>query len=164
MKNERKVTNDSGITLIALVITIIVLLILAGISIAMLAGDNGVLTKASDSKIVNAIGAKKDEVALVAAEAMSDYYDEIYLTNNSSEYKNSGLVEKISNALKGDKLSKDEPDITVEVTEAVLNGDNVTTYPKVKISGKAKTDLYTEGEIQEKGSVKWTDNFKHNNE
>ena len=164
MKNVRKVKNDSGITLIALVITIIVLLILAGVSIAMIAGDNGILTKASDSKIVNAIGAKKDEVALVAAEAMSDYYDDIYLTNESTEYKNAGLVEKISDALKGDKLSKDEPDITVDVTEAVLDGDNITTKPKVTITGKAKTDLTAEGEVQENGSIIWTDNFTHSSE
>ena len=43
-------TNNKGITLIALVITIIVLLILAGVSIAMLTGQNGILTKASNSK------------------------------------------------------------------------------------------------------------------
>ena len=46
LKNKK----EKGITLIALVITIIVLLILAGISIAMLTGDNGVLTKATESK------------------------------------------------------------------------------------------------------------------
>ena len=39
--------NQKGITLIALVITIIVLLILAGVSIAMLTGQNGILTRAS---------------------------------------------------------------------------------------------------------------------
>ena len=44
-------TNNKGITLIALVITIIVLLILAGVSIAMLTGQNGILTRATDSKI-----------------------------------------------------------------------------------------------------------------
>lgn len=42
--------NQKGITLIALVITIIVLLILAGVSIAMLTGNNGILTQASDAK------------------------------------------------------------------------------------------------------------------
>lgn len=42
--------NQKGITLIALVITIIVLLILAGVSIAMLTGENGILNKASKSK------------------------------------------------------------------------------------------------------------------
>lgn len=45
MKNQVR-----GITLIALVITIIVLLILAGISIAMLTGENGILTKADEAK------------------------------------------------------------------------------------------------------------------
>ena len=43
--------NNKGITLIALVITIIVLLILAGVSIAMLTGQNGILTRANDSQI-----------------------------------------------------------------------------------------------------------------
>ena len=42
--------NQKGITLIALVITIIVLLILAGVSIAMLTGPNGLLTRAGDAK------------------------------------------------------------------------------------------------------------------
>ena len=41
--------NNKGITLIALVITIIVLLILAGVSIAMLTGENGILTRANDA-------------------------------------------------------------------------------------------------------------------
>ncbi len=45
MKNISK--NSNGITLIALVITIIVLLILAGVSIAFLTGNNGILTQAN---------------------------------------------------------------------------------------------------------------------
>ena len=42
--------NQKGITLIALVITIIVLLILAGVSIAMLTGQNGILNQANKAK------------------------------------------------------------------------------------------------------------------
>ncbi len=42
--------NEKGITLIALVITIIILLILAGITIATLTGENGILSKASTAK------------------------------------------------------------------------------------------------------------------
>ena len=42
--------NEIGITLIALVITIIVLLILAGVSIATLTGPNGLLTRANEAK------------------------------------------------------------------------------------------------------------------
>ena len=41
--------NNKGITLIALVITIIVLLILAGVSIAMLTGENGILHQAQNA-------------------------------------------------------------------------------------------------------------------
>ena len=48
MKEKEK--NSQGITLIALVITIIVLLILAGITIATLTGDNGILSKATTAK------------------------------------------------------------------------------------------------------------------
>lgn len=48
MKIEQK--NQNGITLIALVITIIVLLILAGVTIATLTGDNGILTRANQAK------------------------------------------------------------------------------------------------------------------
>ena len=47
---KMKRNNTSGITLIALVITIIVLLILAGVSIAMLTGENGILTQAQKAK------------------------------------------------------------------------------------------------------------------
>lgn len=43
------IKKQSGITLIALVVTIIVLIILAGVSINMLVGDNGILTKASEA-------------------------------------------------------------------------------------------------------------------
>ena len=39
--------NQKGITLVALVITIIVLLILAGVTIAALSGENGILTRSS---------------------------------------------------------------------------------------------------------------------
>ena len=51
MKQKKfKKLESKGITLIALVITIIVLLILAGVSIAMLTGENGILTQAQKAK------------------------------------------------------------------------------------------------------------------
>ena len=62
--NERQ----QGITIIALVITIIVLLILAGVSIAMLTGDNGILKQASDSKIETAVGTVKEQLKLLQGE------------------------------------------------------------------------------------------------
>ena len=144
--------NQKGITLIALVITIIVLLILAGVSIAMLAGDNGVLTKASDSKIVNALGAKKDEVALVAAEGLSDYYESIYLNNTtSSRYEKTALiqyiVDKINDTQKG---VKSDADVTI-----------TCSTDGIEIKSIAKPDtLYTNGTFTTEGALTWVDHFK----
>lgn len=56
--------KNKGITLIALVITIIVLLILAGISIATLTGENGVLTKASKAEKDTDIKETKEQIQL----------------------------------------------------------------------------------------------------
>ena len=73
--------EKNGITLIALVITIIVLLILAGVSIAMLTGENGILNQAQRAKN-NTEEAKKEEESI-----LGDY--ENYL----SQYANGGYVE-----------------------------------------------------------------------
>lgn len=48
--------NQKGITLVALVVTIVVLLILAGTSIAMLSGDNGIITNAQKATASNTEG------------------------------------------------------------------------------------------------------------
>ncbi|MCI9063740.1 MAG: prepilin-type N-terminal cleavage/methylation domain-containing protein [Clostridia bacterium] len=74
--------NQNGITLIALVITIIVLLILAGVAIAMLSGDNGILSNATKSSDYNKIGEIKDEMALTVNEYTSYFLDHKY--NNST--------------------------------------------------------------------------------
>ena len=60
-KEKNIVKKQTGITLIALVITIIVLLILAGVSIATLTGENGILTKAQEASIQTR-GAQVEEV------------------------------------------------------------------------------------------------------
>ena len=61
--------SSNGITLIALVITIIVLLILAGISISMLSGDNGLLKKAGDARDDTIVGQEKEQVELAYVSA-----------------------------------------------------------------------------------------------
>ena len=47
MKKNISINNDKGITLIALVITIIILLILAGVAIRTITGENGLLRKST---------------------------------------------------------------------------------------------------------------------
>ena len=94
--------KNSGITLIALVITVIVLLILAGISISMLSGNNGILQRAGDARDETIIGQEKEQVELAyvsaAVKKLGDEVDEEALgielnssvgngktTNNSSD-------------------------------------------------------------------------------
>ena len=64
--------NNSGVTLIALVITIIVLLILAGVSIATLMGPNGIINNAKQTEIDNAAGDLKEAVSLAISELRID--------------------------------------------------------------------------------------------
>ena len=79
----------NGITLIALVITIIVLLILAGVSIAMLTGDNGILTQAQRAK-TQTEQAQADEKNILA-----NY--ESYLNSYSGE--NTEFTDSLGNKL-----------------------------------------------------------------
>ena len=62
---RKKLKNTKGITLIALVVTIIVLLILAGVSIAMLTGNNGILTQGKRAKEEQAHAAVKEGIMLL---------------------------------------------------------------------------------------------------
>ncbi len=67
-----KLKNNKGITLIALVITIIVLLILAGVSIAMLTGENGILTQAQNSKEATENAAEEEKIRLATMAAIGE--------------------------------------------------------------------------------------------
>ena len=67
----KKVKNE-GITLIALVVTVVVLLILAGVSIAMLTGDNGIITQAQNSQKETEIGQEKEEIRVAYSGAIGE--------------------------------------------------------------------------------------------
>ena len=71
---KNKIKQKNVITLIALVITIIVLLILAGVSIAMLTGQNGILTQAQNAKTTteDKSAEEKIKLAVMAARAQSE--------------------------------------------------------------------------------------------
>ena len=60
--------KEKGITLIALVVTIVVLLILAGVSISMITGENGIITQAQDAKLVTERASLREKLQLVAVE------------------------------------------------------------------------------------------------
>ena len=95
-QNERR--KEKGITLIALVISIIVLLILAGVSIAMLTGQNGILTQAqkakSETEKEGIIEKAKLEILNVQAENREEELTEEKLTKilTSEEYGIQGTL------------------------------------------------------------------------
>jgi len=66
--------KQRGITLIALVVTIIVLLILAGVSISMLTGQNGILNRASEAKKNTEAASDLEFLQTKAYEAVTNYY------------------------------------------------------------------------------------------
>ena len=106
--NISKYREEKGITLIALVITIIVLLILAGISIAMLTGNNGVLTKATEAK---------DETTQATAEEM------VKLAIGSLQTKNLGDRSKITPEAIANQVMEDNDveNVTAEGSEFPTN-------------------------------------------
>ena len=66
--------NTRGITLIALVVTIIVLLILAGVSILMLTGQNGILNRAKEAKEQTQEANSKEKLGLILTDLQMDAY------------------------------------------------------------------------------------------
>ena len=140
--------DQKGITLIALVITIIVLLILAGITIAMLTGENGILSNGTKAKAQNELGAAKDAVALAATEAVSDYYETVYVNSSSSTPSTtliSEVITKIGAATSGN-TTKTIP-ATVNVTKAPTTSDAVIV---MDCNG-----WYVKGTISSTGVITW---------
>ena len=68
------IKEQRGITLIALVITVIVLLILAGVAIAMLSGENGILKKAAEAKTKTTVAGQREEESLKQVERTMNRY------------------------------------------------------------------------------------------
>ena len=131
--------GNKGITLIALVITIIVLLILAGITIAQITGQDSAPEKAAQAKIENDRGAAKDAATMLVTEKIQGYYEEKYektpattTATNQLEY----IAEKLGSGVK-------TGDYTVTVTAA-----GVITVTK-------GTETLATGTVNDAGVITW---------
>ena len=82
MKKTKRKNEQKGITLIALIITIIVLIILAGISIAMISGQNGILNRTAEASVQADIAETKEKIKL---ELMGKY-------DNNGKYTNEDVI------------------------------------------------------------------------
>lgn len=105
-RGGKQMKNNKGITLIALVITIIILIILAGIAINAVFGENGLLTKTSEAKNITKQAAFEEKVKLVAGAAYINY------TKNHTGATGYTFYDSVVEALKGEidiiKLSQNE--------------------------------------------------------
>ena len=81
---SKSLEANRGITLIALVITIVVLLILAGVTIATLTGDNGILTKAQEAKTKTEEAQKQEEAQL---KDLEDYINGVVVSEEGYDEK-----------------------------------------------------------------------------
>mgnify|MGYP004631211853 CR=1 FL=1 len=100
--------KERGITLIALVVTIIVLLILAGISISMLTGQNGILNRAAQAKNDTSAASDLEYLQVEATAALMDYYQ-----GNDNKNEDEYILEKWKKNNSNNKISVDEKDKTV---------------------------------------------------
>ena len=146
--------GNKGITLIALVITIIVLLILAGVSIAMLSGQNSILGRSREAGYKTTITTAKEQVNVKVNEAMTDYYNSVY-ANGTPISKSIG--EYVTDALANYPGNADNEGITY--TKPVWDSTAKKTTTKLKIEYKGDTSKKAEAEIGEDGKVTWTNNY-----
>ena len=129
MNLNKKFKRNKGITLIALVVTIIVLLILAGISISMLTGQNGIFNRASEAKDKNGTAQNGDLVKLSAMDALSQGLGTITDANLKTALNNNigeGKYEITGDATNGWTVTVDGQDYRVEAT-GIVNGNGSST-------------------------------------
>lgn len=117
--------SQKGITLIALVITIIVLLILAGVTIAMLTGKNGILTKATGATDATGQAEAKEAVQLALSTILANKNDPTYTGDeNTITFQNlssiimkdnsSAIVEKDRSSTDANIVIKYKPSSTAK--------------------------------------------------
>ena len=133
--------NNKGITLIALVITIIVLLILAGVSIAMLTGNNGILKQAGNAQTATREADIKEAISLAVSTVNADLADNVS-ENVYTKFDLANIVKAINDD-RGDGTA------TAQGTNAIdYKYGNKTYTVSVTVNEEGKT--VTIGTITEK--------------
>ena len=109
-----KTKENKGITLIALVITIIVLLILAGVTISAISGNDSTPAKAQEATQKTDISTAKEDCILTATTAKTDAFHATYVTNSA----NKTIAQSVIDAL----LAKNNTKVNSALIEVANNG------------------------------------------
>ena len=107
--------NERGVTLIALVVTIVVLLILAGTAIAMLSGDDGIMTNAQRSQAANTEGEVREKIKMAYNAVKTE------ISVNSAVKSNYNAQNDIKNLF---KIAVEEMGLTVDASDPNKATDN----------------------------------------
>ena len=105
--------NQKGITLIALIITILVLLILAGISISMVIGNNGIITKSQNAKVLYSEAEDKETIGLEFTECKMEDTDSLEVA--TTKFK-SGLEKNFNEDINLEPLGDGSFEVTLNET------------------------------------------------
>ena len=152
--------KEKGITLIALVVTIVVLLILAGVNIAMLTGENGIIKQAQRAKDATEKASKEEQQTLEEIEwEMNDIINDdnepvpegkYYSIRNGKEKTYYGTFKEAYEASvdNGGKYRGGtivvEKDVTEELTELIEINKTITIDLKLNTM-KRNTSIYVMG-------------------
>ncbi|MBO4292852.1 MAG: hypothetical protein J5881_00445 [Clostridia bacterium] len=160
MINNVSNKKTSGITLIALVITIIVLLIIAGITINAITGSESAPAKANEAEQKNDIGIAKDQISLTAVNTKTEAYETAYVGEGISSTDASNLVGRtVIKAVAEHIQSKNQyGKATVEITgfgdlNDITNDASITIRTRdLKVTGTIllQDGVLTWGEIGER--------------
>ena len=157
MRKTKETKKNKGITLMALVITIIVLLILAGVSIATLTGNNGILKQVNQAKENTNSEAAKEKVQVEALGSIDKdgKFNSGTFKNNletNLKLKASDIVEN-EDEIKTITVTIDGYDVTVDGTTGKVTGVAKSNGEK-PATGVSKTekDNYTD-DNKEKATI-----------
>ena len=103
MKSKFNLRNNKGVTLVALVVTIVILFILAGVSMSLTIGDNGIISRTQDAKEQHQKSARKELEDMDKLVRMADR--EVRNTQklpilDKSLFNNEFKMEKVSDIIK----------------------------------------------------------------
>ena len=139
---SKQFPNDQGITLISLAVTIIILLILAGVTLALISGSDGILGRASHALDENKIAMAKEQVELALSDFQTEFYEGKYVERTNNGTKKDYISEKLQEGV----------ETTNFYAQASAEG-NVTVYEGKDTFG---TEV-VKGAIQDDASIKWDD-------
>ena len=129
-----KIKENRGVTLIALAVTIIIMLILAGVTISTLTGNSGISSNANQARIQNELAQYKEQMELYLAEKKVENYD--FFIESLNAGKESLIYDGKPDDEKGN-IKTIIPSITDEYIEClqIINGE---LYIKTKDEKKIK--------------------------